>query len=149
MESTIHTENSGLARKCQKVINEIGLKIKVTEKSGVTLKQDLVRSNPFQKRKCVDQCIYDIVCEGNHEVETIVDYGGETSRSIGERFNEHLEDIEKKKINTPMYQHFSEKHNSITQPISLKIIKSYPFDAMLRQATEAIYIKENKQNLET
>ena len=155
-----HTENSDLARKCQKVINEIGLKIKVQEKSGVTLKQDLVRSNPFQKLKCLDQCticeshpkinckmrdvIYDIVCEGDHGAETIVNYGGETSRSIGERFNEHLEDILKKKTNAPMYQHFSEMHNSITQPISLKVIKSYPFNAMLRQATEAVYIKENK-----
>ena len=43
-----------------------------------------------------------------------------------------------------MYQHFSEMHNSVNQPISLKVIKSYPFDAMLRQATEAVYIKENK-----
>ena len=36
---------------------------------------------------------------------------------IGERFNEHLEDIVKKKTNAPMYQHFSEMHNSITQTL--------------------------------
>ena len=36
---------------------------------------------------------------GNHEDEAKeIKYGGETSRSIGERFDEHNDDIQKKKI---------------------------------------------------
>ena len=64
--------------------------------------------------------------------------------SIGEKFDEHNDDIQKKKSDTPIYQHFLEEHNNGgVQPTSLKIIKRCPSDAMLRQATEAVYIREN------
>ena len=155
-----YTERSELAKECQKIINDIELKIKVVEKTGRTLKQELVRSNPFEKRKCQKKCSicedhtkvnckmrevsYEIICDGKHEDKTEeIKYGGETSRSIGERFDEHQDDIQKKKSNTPIYQHFLEEHNGIPQPISLKIIKRCPADAMIRQATEAVYIREN------
>ena len=63
--------------------------------------------------------------------------------SIGERFDEHNDDIQKKKSDTPIYQHFLKEHNGVVQPISLKIIKRCPSAAMLRQATEAVCIREN------
>ena len=63
--------------------------------------------------------------------------------AIGERFDEHNDDIQKKKSDTPIYQHFLKEHHGV-EPISLKIIKRCPSDAMLRQqATEAVYIREN------
>ena len=87
---------------------------------------------------------YKIMGNGKHEDEAKeIKYGGETSMSIGERFDEHNDDIQKKKSNTPIYQHFLKEHNGVAQPISLKIIKRVPSDAMLRQATEAVYIWEN------
>ena len=154
-----YTEKSKLAKECQKVINDIGLKIRVVEKSGKNLKQELVRSNPFGKQKCTTKCeicenhpkvdcksrelVYEINCDGRHSDEKQINYGGETSRSIAERFNEHCEDIKNKKSDTPIYKHFLEEHNGMSQPIILKVIKRCPSDAMLRQATEAVYIREN------
>ena len=154
-----YTEGSELANECQKTINRIGLKIKVVEKTGKNLKQELVRSNPFGKKKCRGECeicshhegincrtrevMYEIKCEGEHHLEREQKYGGETSRSIGERFNEHFNDIKMNKSDTPIYKHFVDEHNGNKQPLSLKIIKRCQSDAMLRQATEAVYIREN------
>ena len=50
------TEGSKLANECQKIINNIGLKIKVVEKASRNLKQELVKPNPFEKSKCQDSC---------------------------------------------------------------------------------------------
>ena len=85
----------------------------------------------------------EIKCEGEHHLENEQKYGGETSRRIGERFNEHFNDIEMKKSDTPIYKHFVDEHDGNKQPLSLKIIKRCQSDAMLRQATEALYIREN------
>ena len=59
---------------------------------------------------------YEIMCNGRHEEKTEeIKYGGETSRSIGERFDEHEDDIQKKKSDIPIFQHFLEKQwKSIT-----------------------------------
>ena len=54
--------------------------------------------------------------------------------------DEHLDDIIKRTSDTPIYKHFVDEHDGATQPISLKIIKNCPSDAMLRQATETVYI---------
>ena len=148
-----------MAKYCQKIFNNIGLNIKVIEKSGKTLKQELVRSNPFEKVRCNQECeicknhpkincrardvIYEIKCEGEHTTDERRTYGGETSRSISERFHEHCDDIKKKKIDTPIYKHFRDEHGGLEQPIELKIVKTCQSDAMLRQATEAVYIREN------
>ena len=154
-----YTERSQLANDCQKVLNNIGLKIKVVEKGGKTLKQELVRSNPFEKLRCDKKCeicenhpkincrarevVYEIKCEGKHTTNQEKIYGGETSRSISERFQEHRDDIQKKKIETPVYKHFKDEHGGVEQPIQLKVLKTCYSDAMLRQATEAVYIREN------
>ena len=60
-----YTEKGELAKECQKTINDIGLKIKVVEKNGRTLKQELVRSNPFAKQKCGKKCV---ICEDHPKV---------------------------------------------------------------------------------
>ena len=91
------------------------MKIKVVEKNGRTLKQELIRSNPFGKQKCDKKCV---MCEdhskinGRHEdKKEEIKYGGQTSRSIVVRFDEHEDDIQKKKSDTPIYQLFVEEHN--------------------------------------
>ena len=155
-----YTHNSMLAKECQKAITDVGLKIKVVEKTGRSLKEELVKSNPFEKKKCNEECficdnypkinckmrevMYNIKCNGKHNNEIIYDYGGETCRSIAERFGEHINDINEKKRGSTLYSHFIEEHNGETQPINLEIVKQCCSNAMLRQATEAVFIRENK-----
>ena len=55
-----------------------------------------------------------------------------------------MEDITEKRMKSHVYLHFAEKHNKIPQQLSLKIIRKYPGNAMLRQAAEAVYIRDNK-----
>ena len=156
------TPKMKLAKECQSIFKSTGLKIKVVEKSGKSLKQYLVKSNPFERRKCMEACdicnthpyincksrdtVYIITCEGCPKGEGVTnnDYAGESSRSIGERFREHMEDITEKLMVSHVYPHFAEKHNKIPQQLSLKIIRKYPGNAMLRQAAEAVYIRDNK-----
>ena len=81
------------------------------------MKQELVRSNPFEKQKCGKNCVIcgdhpkvkckvrdvdcEIMCSGKHEdEEKEIKYGGEISRSIGEKFDQHNDDIQKKKSDT-------------------------------------------------
>ena len=153
------TPSMKLAKECQKIINDVGLKIKVVEKSGQTLKQKLVRSNPFERRKCSIPChicttqpnvncklretIYKISCDGESENNGKCpdNYEGESVRSIGERFNEHLD------TKSVLHYHFAEAHNGVIQPVLLEIIDRCPSDAMLRQATEAVCIREDKPTL--
>ena len=59
------TENEILMKECQKCLDNCGLPIKVIEKRGRTLKETLVKSNPFPKQSCSDEeCT--ICCENNN-----------------------------------------------------------------------------------
>ena len=60
-----YMEKGELAKECQKTINDARLKIKVVEKTGRTLKQELVWSNPFEKQKCGKKCV---ICEDHPKV---------------------------------------------------------------------------------
>ena len=42
------------------------------------------------------------------------------------------------------YQHVKEAHGNINPPIGLEIIAKCPGDATMRQAIEAVWIRENK-----
>ena len=124
-----YTEGSKLAKECQKIINNIGLKIKFVEKAGRNLKQELVKSNPFEESKCQDSCeicshhpkvncrmrevAYEIKCEGSHHRDKDTTYGGEICRSITKRFDEHLDDIIKRKYRYTniSLMNMTEQHN--------------------------------------
>ena len=45
--------------------------------------------------------------------------------------------------------HFKVKHNSSPKELELKILKTCPCDAMLRQVTEAVHIAIEKPSLNT
>lgn len=97
------TPNSELHKNIEK-IKDTELKVKVIERSGTRLKDLLCKSNPFDKDVCFDaavcklckikkgQCkkrevVYCIECNDcNGEFK----YIGETSRSLGERFDERF-----------------------------------------------------------
>ena len=132
------------------------------ERSGQSVKQILVKSSPFPKITCpADTCV---VCSTNPKVNckkrevAYVDgehneqskrgvYEGETSRSICERFDEHMRDYKSKLSSSVFYKHIQEVHNCEIQKLNLDIRYTCPADPMLRQITESVLIKENAPDL--
>ena len=76
-------------------------------------------------------------------------YVGETARSIGERVNEHLTKYQVKDKNSIFQKHIEEKHGGERQDVKVKVVSSCGNDAMLRQVTEPILIKELNSELNT
>ena len=165
------TPGSSLAEKCKVEFRRAGLKVKVVERSGTSVKKTLVKSNPFKKRGCNrDGCLvcrldgdvdckarevhYKISCKGvdeSGEQCSNVNYEGETSRSTGERFPGHMSVLNSNKEQVRQksffYDHIMESHNGEIPPLSLEILRRFPGDPALRQATEAVSIRTNKPSL--
>ena len=72
---------------------------------------------------------------------------GKPSRSIGERFGEHtgliLSKNENARKKSVFYEHILSKHN-VNPQLGLEVIARCPGDATLRQATEAVAIRDDK-----
>ena len=70
------TPREALARKCQALFKKCRLPIKVIEKSGKSLKQHLMKSDPFKEERCSDDncpiCALDkkINCKTRDTVQT-------------------------------------------------------------------------------
>ena len=165
------TPGSELAERCKKEFNKAGLRIKVIERSGRSIKKTLVKSNPFKKKGCdrsgCQVCAlggdvdckargihYRISCDGadakgNACVD--VDYEGETSRSAEERFGGHMSIIRSKseqvRQGSFIYKHIWESHNGEVPPLKMEVLGKFPGDPGLRQATEAVSIRKNKPSL--
>ena len=137
------------------------MSVKVIERSGEPIKNKLVRSNPFREDKCRDDlCLlcsnghntncklreisYQICCSDNLKETGACDgrYEGETSRSSGERINEHLKNYIEDGKKSMFKKHMEEVHNGERKELKIKITGHFPSDPMLRQLTEAIVIKE-------
>ena len=162
------TPDSELALKCTKIMKTAGLPIRIIEKAGTSIKQALVKSNPFPQDKCnSDECavcqidptinckkrevVYRINCRGEMEnaEQCTSKYEGETSRSIGERCNEHMKIYKEKKASSAIYKHVLDKHGGEIQDMSLEIVSAHPGDAMLRQVSEAVLIKLDSPDMNT
>ena len=135
------------------------MKIRVVERPGQSLKQALVRSNPLTDNSCKqNDCktyqlnpkancksrdiVYRITCAGSHEENCGEAYIGESSRSLGERINEHINRYEKEDKNSMLFKHMKEKHGGVRQELKIEKLATCSGDAMLRQVTEAVYINE-------
>ena len=164
------TPSGALAEACQKKFKDAGLKVKVVERSGSMVKRSIVRSNPFKPKSCErDRCemcstheincktrevIYEISCMGinkNGQPCEGIDYDGETSRSIGERNPEHLrlmssnkESVRKKSF---IFDHAKEEHGGTIPPMKVKIVAQCLGDPGLRQAMEAVLIRDKNPPL--
>ncbi len=161
------TPNEELAKTCRRALKEAELKIRVVERAGKSLKRTLAKSNPFRKTTCKQhKCkvckldtdvnckgrgvVYQMKCQGcTGQRNNIGLYIGETARSVGERVSEHLAKYEMKCKNSIFHKHVQEKHDGERQNIQLKIVSSCGNDAMLRQVTEAVLIKELDPELNT
>ena len=152
------TPGSQLAKQCQKVFRNCNLNISVTERSGRTIKQMLMKSNPFASPPCscevchasakricrVRECVYELACS-----LCGVRYIGETCRSLYERYLEHMTMLKRRDKNSALFQHSEEKHKADVRQIkwNVKVLQRCPGDPALRQATEATLIRINKPEL--
>ena len=149
-----------MAKTCRRALKEAGLKIRVVERAGKSIKRILAKSDPFRKTVCdQDKCkvckldlkanckgrgvVYQMKCQGCIGKRTNDGlYVGETARSVGERIGEHLTKYEVNDKNSVFHKHVEEKHGGERQNVKLKVVSSCGNDAMLRQVTEAVLIKE-------
>ena len=61
------TPKSELAERCKREFDRAGLKVKVVERSGRSIKRTLVKSNPFKKLGC--SCASCQVCALGEEID--------------------------------------------------------------------------------
>ena len=142
-----------LAKECRKIFKQCELRIKIVERSGTSIKRLLTKSDPLSKGGCageecdvcnhstqkickVRESVYEILC-----TECDTSYVGETSRSLQERFKEHLLKYRRKDKDSVFYRHSIENHHGVQPDLFIRILARCPGDPTLRQATEATYIK--------
>jgi hypothetical protein len=152
------TPKSILKQRYEREVRRIGLNIKIVEQSGVTLKRQLQRSNPFKEKLCQRQeCLicqsggkgecnatgvtYELVCQ-----ECKDKYIGETSRSVYSRGKEHLHSLNRREEQSVMWRHAYLKHGGDIPSFLMNVTGIFRDDAMLRQITEAVLIGKVKHN---
>ena len=141
----------------QKEISKSGFRIKVVERTGITLKRKLQVSNPFKPQHCgraqcfvcssggtgncnAESITYQINCEGDCEEDNI--YKGETASNAFTRGEKHITDLNSRNVkNSPLWRHCRDRHNSVMQEFQMKVTGTFKNDAMLRQISEAVQIE--------
>ena len=154
--------------KIKSKVKRSGLNIKLAWKNKAKLKNTLVRSS-LRKPECpggkrchacrtgfMGDCtqknvVYEIscdLCEGNDKTGV---YIGETKRPLRLRFNEHVRDAVNRTPDTPMGDHFEDKHSSSVVsrssiPLKVKVIYKAR-DHPDRKIAESLLIKKNRPKL--
>ena len=154
--------------KIKNIVKKSNLKIQVAWKNSNKLKSSLVRS-AISKPKCPggQRCnlcksgfkgdctqknvVYQIYCRLCNRDQNRAQYIGESMRPIRLRFNEHLRDAKNKTRNTPLGDHFLQKHaaqgpQAIQEPLELKIIHRAR-DHPDRKIAESIIIQDRHPSL--
>ena len=115
-------------------------------------------SHPFESAllshsTCV-KGLYRMSCQGtnnNGSRCTNVHYDGETSRSIGERFKEHISKYQHQKPSvrktSVFYDHVQKEHGGTNPTVKLEILAQFHGNAAMRQAAEAVTIRDEKPSL--
>jgi hypothetical protein len=150
------TPGGELKRLYQREIIKSGLRIKVVEKTGATLKSRLQTSNPFKGRQCDrDDCFicvsggkgncnsegitYEIKCMSECNEKDI--YKGESADNGYTRGMKHKTDLRARNANnSPLWRHCRDVHHGEMQEFQMNVTGTFKDDAMLRQITEAIQI---------
>ena len=141
-------------------IRKTGIRMKVVERTGRTLKSQLQTSNPFKEGGCerqdcfictstgkgncyTESVTYKIECEGRNCTKN--KYKGETASNGYTRGNKHLSDLAAgNEGNSPLWRHCLEEHNGELQTFQMSVTGSYKNDAMLRQISEAVQIERTE-----
>ena len=156
------TPGGQLAKMLKEVANEekdMGIKLKIVEKGGITLERTLMRSNPMASDECgKDDCPVckkggrgKICHKGNINYEDKCNlcgeadakYFGESARNLYTRAKEHEKKFMRQDENSFMFKHQTEYHNNQPPDWSFKVIKSFK-DPLSRQVGEAMLIKNHQ-----
>ena len=149
------TLESSLKRSLDDDVKKSGLRIRIVEKSGLSVKRVLVlqRSDPFRKRTCEGECCfvcrtgvrgpcdsfgvtYEIKCQTCDQK-----YVGETARSAFTRGKEHLDDMDRAVSQSMLRRHANDSHDGVIPDYVMDVSGVYHGNAMLRQITESIKIR--------
>ena len=151
------TPGGKLKRTYEKDIRRSGIRVKVVEKTGRTLKSQLQTSNPFKEPTCGrEDCLlcttfgqgncntegvtYMLDCASEEQCEKGL-YKGETGENTYTRGQEHMARLAARDINnSPLWRHFVEQHGGVEQTFLMSVTGTFRNDAMLRQITEAVQI---------
>ena len=147
------TPGSSLKRLLDEDVKKSGLRIRIVEKSGMSVKRVLQRSDPFKKRTCERECCFVCrtggigpcdSCGVTYEIKCQTcgqKYVGETARSAFTRGKEHLDGMDRAVSQSVLRRHANDCHNGVIPDYVMNVTGVYHGDAMLRQITEAIKIR--------
>ena len=152
------TPNSQLKKSIQVIARKNGLKIKVVEKAGQTVKKVLQRSNPFGRDTCkrtdclvckvgepgickTRGCVYQLMCKEDNRV-----YRGQTGRSLYERFKEEVRDWWNQEESSPLWRHAQLFHNGEEFDVGVEVLSECFGKPSRRMITEAVAIEELKDD---
>ena len=151
-----YTPEGRLKKLYQQEISKSGIRIKVVEKAGSSIKKKLQTSNPFKARQCGrEECFvcssggkgncesigvtYEIRCLSECNERNI--YKGETADNAYTRGLQHKTNLNSRNItNSPLWRHCREVHQGAMQEFQMNVTGTFRNDAMLRQITEAVQI---------
>ena len=138
-----------------------GVKFKVIETGGLTIKSEVQRSNPTATAGCLDQdCLpcriepgmggncrrsgvqYQLRCRLCPEED--VCYIGETSRNLYTRGKEHMEKYRSRQRRDDSFiqKHQIEKHGGVQADFAAKVTGSFR-DCLSRQVSEGVHIRRS------
>lgn len=136
----------------EKAARHNGLKIKVVEKAGTTLKGTLQRSNPFGKNVCgrgdcpmcsrgifglcrERGCVYEIRCKADGRV-----YPGQTGRSMYERVTEEMRAWRNGLNSSPLVRHSDLYHGGGEFEVNIAVTQKCFGKPSKRLITESVMI---------
>ena len=148
------TPKAEFKKKVQSVVKRYGVKMKVVERVGTTVKGLLQRSNPFGTMGCGRQkccicsgdgnedcrsrgCVYEFVC-----IECQRMYRGQTGRSIYERGKEQIESWENEDDECPLKRHSMLYHEGQRFQVKVRVLAQCYGKPSRRMITEAVMIGE-------
>ena len=156
--STPNGELMKIMREVAEKESEPGLKFKIIETGGRTVKREVQKSNPTATPGCSSgdcmackrgrgkgggcrrsNALYEIEC-GQCPEETKSVYIGETARNLYTRSREHQQNYEKKKSESFMLKHQIGEHGGAVADFSAKILGTFK-DCLSRQVSEGIHIR--------
>ena len=160
VEQTPGGEYARRMREAEEVLARItGWRVKIVERSGTTMKQLLVKADPWDGGTCGrEECmpcksgednskcfkrniLYEtscVTCAGGGKPSR---YVGESSRSGFERAAEHFSDYKNEKSDSHMLKHAMEEHPGEIRPsFKFKVTRTFQ-NAMKRQISEAVRIR--------
>ena len=152
------TPASSLVEKCREVVTDSGLAFRLVETAGMSLRKQLVKSNPFLSKECGrDDCLkcssggkgncrvmgitYVLTCVTCEAAGETAKYVGQAARSAFTRGKEHWSQLVNGSDQSRMHDHAVERHNGATPEVRMDVTGSYGNDCMLRQISEAVQIR--------